>query len=303
MESNTTITAAGVTPNPSLESQTASYTIGFDVGAGGYLSAGSGTITIAFPSATTVPNGSLSGVSVNGTPATATANNDTVLITTPVNINNESTVSVSFSSGSGLVNPSTAQTYNLSIKTSSENTFVSSEDYTIDAFGDFAVTGVISITPNTVNEQAEYGFSFVTSSVGALAANWDTIFAIFPKNTYIPSGITTSNVTVSSGGFSDNAYALAVFDNDATNDDTLLIVTPINIGDESTADITISSSAGMLNPSESGNYNLNLYTSSDTTPDESNPYTINATTTTVSQASVTPASISTSARTSFPAPT
>jgi len=284
--STSTVTAAAVTPNPSIASQTAAYTIGFDVGTGGFLTGGSSTITIGFNSATTIPNGSLSGVTVNGTVAVTTASNDTVVITSPVDIDNEGSITVNFPSGAGIQNPSNSGNYVLGVKTSSENTFVESDSFSISSATAFAISG-ITINDNTVNTNTQYAIDFQTSSSGALSANTDTLIMILPSNTYLPGSMSVSNVVISSGGFSDNAASIDINNNNILNNDTLFIVTPIAISGATSASITISNSSGILNPSEAGSYSLQLRTSQDTTPITSNPYQIVSPTTSISQATVT----------------
>ena len=297
-QSNSTVTAAAVSPNPSVEGLAASYTIGFDVGAGGFLTAGSSTITVVFPSQTFVPNGALSGVTVNGTSASATADNDTVFITTPVNVDNNGSVQIVFAIGAGLLNPSTDGSYTLSVRTSSENTLIDSDSYSISPADQLSISS-ITTKPDTVNEGGAFEFDFITGSSGALTANVDTIVVIFQQNTYLPAFISNSNVTISSGGFSDNAAAVIVKKTDATDDDSVFVVTPINIGNSSTVTLSLGSGAGYLNPSVSGNYTLKLRTSQEGTAVESNPYSVVNTSTTVSQANVTPADNSTGATTSY----
>ena len=297
-QSTTTVTAAAVSPNPSVEGAAASYTIGFDVGAGGFLTASQSTITIVFPSETYVPNGALSGITVNGTTANATADNDTVFITSPVDVDNSGSVQVVFAIGTGIENPPTNGSYTLAVKTSSENTLVNSDSYSISPADQLSISA-ITTKPDTVNEGGAFEFDFVTGSSGGLTANVDTIVVIYQQNTFLPASISTSNITVSSGGFSDNAASVIVKKTRATDDDSVLVVTPINIGNEATVTLQLNSSAGYLNPSVAGNYTLKLRTSQETTAVESNPYSVVNTQTTVSQASVTPGDNSTGATTSY----
>ncbi len=108
-----------------------------------------------------------------------------------------------------------------------------------------------------------------------------------------------SNVSISSGGFSDNAASVSVLKNVPADDDTVFIVTPINAGNSSNVVVTFNTSAGYLNPSVAGNYTLQLYTTKDTQTVTSNPFSVFNTTTTVSQAIVTPGSNATSAVTNY----
>jgi hypothetical protein len=69
----TTVSPATVTPNPAATNSASAYTIAFNLGSHGRLVSGS-SITLTFNDATTVANGNLSGVQVNGVSATATGN-------------------------------------------------------------------------------------------------------------------------------------------------------------------------------------------------------------------------------------
>jgi hypothetical protein len=284
--SSSTVTAAAVTPNPSIAGENASYTTSFDVGTGGLLVANLSTISIAFDTSTTVPSGALSGVTVNGTTANAVANLDTVVITSPVDIDNSGSVQVVFASGAGLANPGTASTYTLWIQTSTEQTFVESESYTISPSGQLSISAITS-KPDTVNQTGSFSFDVRTGSSGALTASSGTFTAIFESNTFLPASISAANVTVSSGGLSDIAAGVVVEKSNPANDDTVTVTTPINILNSADVSITFNSSAGYQNPSVAGNYILKLFTSAETTPVTSNPFSVIGTTTTVSQALVT----------------
>jgi len=296
--STTTISEPSVAPSPSIAGQSAAYNISFNIGAGGYLTAGLSTITVGFDRSTTIPDGSLSGVTVNGTSASATSYDDTVVVTVPIDIDNEGAVNIIFAVGSGIENPITGGNYTLGVKTSSENTFVESDLFNIVDEGDFAISAV-NVDPDVVNTVAEYVVDFVTSSTGALTAYSDTITVIFQPNTFLPSEISTSDIVLSSGGFSDNAATVSVYNSDPSNNDTLQFKTAINVGNSSNATITISASAGPMNPSEPGSYILSLKTSQDKDLVDSNPYQITSTSTTVSQSVVTPTSTAPSAVTSY----
>ena len=297
-QSISTVTAAAVAPNPSVEGNAAAYTIGFDVGSGGFLTASQSIITVAFPSETTVPNGTLSGVTVNSTSASATANNDTVVITSPVNVDNNGSVQLNFAIGAGLENPTTDGSYTLDVKTSSEDTLIDSDTYSISSADSLSISA-ITTKPDTVNEGGEFQFDFVTGSSGELSATVDTIVVIFQQNTFLPSSISNSNVTVSSGGFSDNATSVCVKKARSADDECVLMVITIDITNLATVTLTLSSGAGYLNPSVAGNYTMKIRTSQETTIVESNPYSVFNTSTTVSQANVTPGDNSTGAITSY----
>ncbi|TFG95814.1 MAG: hypothetical protein E4H13_12920, partial [Calditrichales bacterium] len=297
-QSTSTVSPAGVMPNPSIAGESAAYTVGFDVGGGGFLPANEGTIIIAFDTSLTVPTGALSGVTVNGTAATAIANNDTVVLTSPVEIDNSASVSVYFAAGAGLKNPPDAGNYVLSARTSSEPTYVESDSFGISPSGQLSISA-ISAKPDTVNEAGEFSFVVRTGATGALAANTDSFVVIFPQNTFIPATIATNHVTISSGGIGTDAYAVSVHKSDPSNEDTVYVVTPINVGNLSDITLTFTNSAGYSNPSISGNYTFKLASSAERVPVASNPYAVFPTISRVDQALVIPTNNSPDALTDY----
>jgi hypothetical protein len=112
------------------------YTVTFQTGAGGALSAGSGRIYITLPVGTTVPVSiDAQNVKVNGTTAsivTSSTGNRRVDVTTPVAILANSQVQVVIDAAANITNPSTARTdYTLSAYTTAEQTPVTSSLYSI----------------------------------------------------------------------------------------------------------------------------------------------------------------------------
>lgn len=297
-QSISTVTSAAVTPNPSIAGLAAAYTIGFNVGGGGSLAANSGTITIAFDTSTTVPTGSISGVTVNGTSANTVASSDTVVITTPVDIDNDGSVQVVFASGAGLMNPPLADNYVLKVWTSTEMDTVDSDSFTVSLAGQLSISA-ITTKPDTVNQSGAFGFDLVTGSEGGLAANTDSFIVIFQQNTYLPSSISTANVSVSSGGNSDIAGAIKVLKGNSADDDTVYIETPFDIEDDASVSISFSAAAGYQNPSIAANYTFKLATNAESTPVTSNPFSVFATSTQVSQALVTPSNSTPGATTTY----
>ena len=108
--------------------------------------------------------------------------NDTVTITSPVDVDNDGAVEVIFAIGTGLENPNVEGSYNLDIKTTAEETFVTSDSYNISDATELSITS-ITTKPDTVNESGEFKFNFRVSSSGALTAYIDTIAVIFHQNT------------------------------------------------------------------------------------------------------------------------
>jgi hypothetical protein len=109
-------------PNPATVGNAAEYKFEFTAGSSGALTGGSGTITVIFPSGTTVPasasksyvqvdaDGSASTYSLIPCTVDPTCHSDsrTVTLTVPQSVANDANVYVYFASGFGLVNPTTS---------------------------------------------------------------------------------------------------------------------------------------------------------------------------------------------------
>ena len=264
--SSSTVSAAGVTPNPSVEGENASYTIAFTTGSGGYLAASEGTITITFDDRITVPDGSISGVTVNGTGATATGNagDKDVIITTPVTIDNDGAVDVIFALGAGLVNGVPAEDYTVEVHTSSETSDVTSEQFIISPADELSISAITS-RPTIVNQNGEFEFDFRTGSLGSLDPG-DHIYVTFPNNTFLPTSLSPSTILITSGGFSDNPGSTLVTEQ-PNGDITVEMTMPFAIGVSTDVTVNFSSSSGYLNPSIAGsNYKIQLYTDAESFP-------------------------------------
>lgn len=294
-QTTTQVTSAAVTPNPSIEQRSAEYTISFDVGSGGYLTKNSSTITIGFPPTTKVPNGSIAGVTLNGTSASVNGNGtDSVTVTTPVNVDNNGSVQIIFSEGSGLQNPKTTGDTTLAVYTSSETTPVRSDSYNISPLDQLSFSAV-DLSNDTTNAASSYEITFVVSdnvdgdpeNKGAVDVG-EYITFTFSDSVNLPPSIATSNVIVKNDdtGFSGNPGEVTI------DQDTVFIKNPIEIDDGQSVTVTIQQDAGIQQPAFSGNYVLFADTrESDKTTlidagKESNPYAIVTTTTTITQPTV-----------------
>ncbi|RLC69423.1 MAG: hypothetical protein DRI26_09155, partial [Chloroflexi bacterium] len=109
-------------PNPSTAQATATYTIGF-TNSGNALTANVDTITVTFPSGTTLPEAiSKSHVSVNGNLCTVdpVVQGNKVILTTPVDIAANAGVTVVFSQLAGIKNPAIGGSYKGYVNTSQD---------------------------------------------------------------------------------------------------------------------------------------------------------------------------------------
>jgi hypothetical protein len=281
----TTVTPAIVTPDPNLVDNAAEYTVQFDVGGSGALTSGSSTISIIFPDNTIVPFSMAAGdVTVNGTPLSVTPSTSptarTITMTTPENVANDGSVSVVFAIAAGLQNPSTGGTYTGQVNTSVEPTKVTSQGYSIQAPVTTVDPANVTPTPNGVNTEAEYEVGFRVGSSGALQGGSSTITLAFPVGTVIPTSIAPSKILINgtaSSGVSVSGQEI-----------TITVPGSVTIGNSDSVAIVISDQALLRNPPVQGQYTLTVATSAEPTAVVSNPYTIGAATTTVSQATVTP---------------
>ncbi|HEY5000452.1 MAG TPA: stalk domain-containing protein, partial [Candidatus Cryosericum sp.] len=130
------ITQPQVTLTTNGVGKASGYTVTFQTGAGGALSAGSGRIYLTLPAGTSVPASiAAQNIRVNGATAsivTSSTGNRRVEVTTPVAILANSQVQVVIDAAANITNPSTARTdYTLSAYTTAEATPVTSATYSI----------------------------------------------------------------------------------------------------------------------------------------------------------------------------
>ena len=284
---------ATVTPSPSTESATAQYTVSFDVGTGGALSAGANSITITFPTGTTVPSYIDAGdITVNGTPVSSspTISDREVTLTTPVNISSGGNVSVVFSSSAGIVNPSLVSTgYTVRVHTSKEPTDVTSLTYSITRGTDVAE---VVATPNTTTAStaSTYSISFKTGTSGMTTG--DTLYTVFPTGTTIPASITASNVTV---GGSASSEVLTI-----PSKRMIRVISGATVSASTTTTLAYNGTGGeaITNPTAGSNYTLTLRVDSLATPITSSKYTITSGTQ-LASVTVTPSPATTSATAAY----
>jgi hypothetical protein len=118
---------------------------------------------------------------------------------------------------------------------------------------------IVTPNPNTAGEAANYTVDF---SVETNLTTDDTITVIFPEGTGVPESMTADNVMV-------NDVACTV---DPTIEDlTVTVTTPVDVSDDVSLVFLIG--AGITNPT-AGNYTLEVSTSVEPNPVESEIYTI-----------------------------
>jgi hypothetical protein len=142
--------------------------------------------------------------------------------------------------------------------------------------------GAVVVNSNQANANAAYTIPLSLSAGGGLVAGSGIINLIFPSNTLTPASLAANAILVD-GTPCTNVTVDAVARQ-------LTITTPVNLNHNQSFAIEISASAGLLNPTLAGVYQLNASTSSQPAVATSPDYEIVAAT-----SAVTPATVSLSA--------
>ncbi|TNE71733.1 T9SS type A sorting domain-containing protein [bacterium] len=285
---STNITTPSVSPNTSVELRSAQYNISFTTGQGGYLTTSS-TINVTFPAGTTVPTGSISGVTVNNASTDAVGDGTTRVITVavPSDIDNEASVQVAIGKSAGVKNPTASGTNSLTVSTSSESSAQTSSNYSISSADNLSFSD-ISLSNDTVNAATAVTVEFVVSNTGALSSSFgDRVSIKFPSAYNLPGAALGSDVVLTNltSGFSGSPASLTI---DA---DSIYFATPISISNGNEVRVEFLESLGITNPSTAGSYQLSAgtYESGGTTIDaetNSNPYPVIVSTSTLSNITV-----------------
>jgi hypothetical protein len=247
------ITAINVQP-PSTGTE-AEYTITFTVGTG--LLADNGTITVFFPSGTTIPTTiPVTGVTlaVGANPPVSLTVNPTVssgrvTMTTPVAIPASSVVVLKFLIGAGIKNPTTPGLYKLQLMTSSQPYFRESPSY---AIGSSVTNVIVTPMPNNVSEiNVEYKVEFKNGKI-VLNKNIDQLFVYLPVTTALlsipPAGILVNNAFTELGS-SINPVTI-----DGNNYLEFGIYTPVNLPAGQAVTVIILASCALVNPATENIY-------------------------------------------------
>jgi hypothetical protein len=255
-----------VSADPTTQNSTAAYTFNFRTSSSGALSrTSSDKIYIQFPTEFTVPS-SISGsyVTVNGTPCTTniSVSSDKLTITTPVDISNSTNVVVVIAQAANIKNPSSSGTYSFSLSTTKDVVPASAN---LQIVKSTITKPVVQLTGYAINEVVGVTVTFQTGSGGALTMNSDKISIVFPAGFVLPSTISNQYVKV------NNYNATSV-----TKSGQRIDITPsINILANATVTFVIDKAANIKNPSTQGTtYKLTVYTSQETTPIDSDPFSI-----------------------------
>ncbi|MFQ5628312.1 MAG: hypothetical protein ACE5I1_06095, partial [bacterium] len=263
------ITVQSVTLAPNEANTHAAYTISLALGDEGALSAGNGTMTLQFPNNTLVPGGiAANQIAVNGTlVSTATSNSSTrkIVITTPVNLNNNDNVNITFSTTAGLLNPSEAGNFELIAWTSEQLTPATSPSFAISTVATNVSAATVTPSPTTTGSASAYTIDFNLGANGRLASGISTITITFDSETTVSDGSI-------SGAQVNGANANATGDNASKS---IILTAPSSTGFSNGGAVSINLPASaIVNPSSEGDHTLTVATSVEPTPVTSNTFSL-----------------------------
>jgi hypothetical protein len=174
-----------------------------------------------------------------------------------------------FSSGFGLMNPTTASTYTATATLYGTSTQTLSGTVTIGGTGGSVTNLNLTVYPLLPGTAAQYYVSFTTSTTGTLLSG-NYIYITFPSGTEFPTTYNLGQILV------NNVACTGALSLSGT---TLTIPVPSSLTSAQTyISVQIFSGFGIKNPTTSGYYNLQVSTSKDTTAVTSNSYQVYGTT-------------------------
>jgi hypothetical protein len=280
--STAVLTSATVTPTSSVAGNASGYKLQFSLGGSGALAAAVGIFSIVLPTDTVVPEGLIYGTTVQGTPATSigVSATRTIQVETPVTLASLTDVTIIMAASTGIVNPTTAATYTLTLATSAETTPITSNAFTFFD-GTSLSPASVDIDPNTVNTASEYTVSARLGVGGGLTGGVDHIFLDFADDTIVPASIATGDVLVDNGTYAVNPTSVTP----VPGSSQITVVPSQDIADGAAATVIIKTEAGVINPILTGNYTLDMATSQEDTVTSNSYLTFQAIT------NVTPATV------------
>ncbi|GEM_PF-494858 len=266
----TSVSNVKVSLSPTSAGAIGEYTITFTTSPVGHLLMGSDQIIIKFPSGTEVPGvidaASVTVNTINPTsPPAVDPNKREVTIITPVDIGDNSEVSVKFLPTAKIKNPTTTgSNYQVEVWTTNDPVKKLSAKYNITARTG-VMNGRVTLDPPRANSSSNITISFKISN--PLVKNAHTITLVFPSGFDIPPSIGASLITVGGSSLMDDPDV-----NSGTR--TITMVVPRDFSSGANVEVVISKDAGIVNPPKAGKYKLTIYTSQDNQPVDTAPFDI-----------------------------
>lgn len=147
--------------------------------------------------------------------------------------------------------------------------FPPSGPYTHFGVGDIYIISQIStpkvdVDPPYAGSPAEYNIRFNLGPNGSVVGGVDYVTITFPYDTFVPFGYPFFGALIN--GYPVTIYYIAVR--------TVRLIFPYSLPNGAFVVVTFPINTGIINPTKSGTYTLQVYTSKEPTPVTSLPYTI-----------------------------
>ena len=226
-------------------------------GAEGALAANSGTITITFPSSCAIPSssgtasievGNTTGNSANAAGVETDPINNTVEITTPVEIGNGDGIAITFFVTAGVRNPKEPGSYKWKVKTSSQpvnqNTpFKAIQESENTGTSDLSVT----VEPDITGEPVEWTWGFDTGDLGAIDPGVGSLFLDFGADNAIfnEDPIPANSITINGIQAEVDAVIKPGFETSDTTIYQVKVPSSVTIGRNDTVTVIFSDAAGI----------------------------------------------------------
>lgn len=260
--------------DPDTAGAVAEYYIFFETDDCGILEAGD-QIYVAFPIGTILPNYyHCSTVTVNGIVASYEVRESSdrskspiLIITVPNNFRPSSSIYIRVCK---VVNPRGGSCYVLAVATSKQTQWVLSSPYSIR--GSIISPPMVEVKPDIAGETAAYKITFKTSNSGRLSGCYGSFIMVeFPMSTKMPKEILPEHILV-------NNVPSCPHIKPEINGRTVKIFPQMVVIEDSDVVIQFTLEAGFGNPEKPDDYQLAVWTSSDTIRVLSRSYKIKAST-------------------------
>lgn len=260
--------------DPDTAGAVAEYYIFFETDDCGILEAGD-QIYVAFPIGTILPNYyHCSTVTVNGMIASYEVRESSdrskspiLIITIPNNFRPSSSIYIRVCK---VINPRGGSCYVLAVATSRQTQWVLSSPYSIR--GSIISPPMVEVKPDIAGETAVYKITFKTSNSGRLSGCYGSFIMVeFPVGTRMPREILPEHIMV-------NRVPSCPHIKPEINGRTVKIFPQMVVIEDSEVEIEFTLEAGFGNPEKPDDYQLAVWTSSDTIRVLSRSYKIRAST-------------------------
>lgn len=264
--SSDSLVVQNISVEPVTVNAVAAYRITFAVSESGELQAGEGHILVEFPENTFVPDVvDMAEVRVNAeSPLSVIGNSGARTLDILVPSTLRADVAVELGVGVGILNPTLVGTYHLRVSTTSQG-WGRTPAYSTTAAMTTISPGSVQATPSDVRLSAEYRIMFHVGAEGRLWPGESRIDVRFPAGTELEPG---SSPSARVNGF----LSPSVVFHDTLH---MSILVPEGTVVPNSGPVEVVIPLGLVeNPSLTGDYSLQVWTSVEPTPVSTTPYSI-----------------------------